>query len=133
MWELRWSLGIEIELESFCPSFASSAGSDSLYGAGEEGFWTGGESDWLVYVSHENSITLAGAWLVSAFENAVPGSASLTFLGQIPTADRRGRWSVTAPVRTEKVRSRTNSTPAHPPVKPDHVPDHQQPMLGVLR
>jgi len=91
--ELRWSVGQELELESFCPSFAISAGSGRLYGAGEEAYWTGTEeTDWLVYVSHESSITIAGAWLISRLERAFPDCRAFTYLGEISTPDRRGRW-----------------------------------------
>lgn len=91
--ELRWSVGQELELESFSPCFANSAGSGRLYGAGEEAYWTGTEStDWLVYVSHERSITVAGAWLISKLEQAFPDCRAFTYLGEISTSDLRGRW-----------------------------------------
>jgi hypothetical protein len=79
LWEVRWSVACEIDLSSFCPSFEVSAGSNRLYGAGEEGYWTSAGIDWLVYASHENSITLTGEWLVSAFQSAMPGCSESTF------------------------------------------------------
>ena len=36
------------------------------YYNGTEGFWTSNDMDWLIYASHENSITVAGDWLVTA-------------------------------------------------------------------
>ncbi len=37
---------------------------DALYT--QERFWTNDEMDWVVYVSHESSITFAGQWLIEA-------------------------------------------------------------------
>ncbi|MDQ6769650.1 MAG: hypothetical protein M3Z54_06655 [Gemmatimonadota bacterium] len=53
IWELREHSGDEYELELalFQPHYN-----------GAEGYWTSAESDWLVYASHESSITLAGDW-----------------------------------------------------------------------
>lgn len=92
MWELRWTIGCEFAIELFSPRFEISGGSDTLYGAGEEGFWTTATRDTLIYVSQENSITISGARLVGAFEQAVPDCREFPYLGQISTADRRGRW-----------------------------------------
>ncbi len=89
---LRWSIGFEIELDSFEPSYKWSVGSRFLYGAGEEAFWTNPACDFLVYASHENSITIAGAWLVEAFERAMPGCRECTYLGELSTDDLRGLW-----------------------------------------
>lgn len=40
--------------------------------SGAEGYWTAGDSDWLVYASHEASITVAGDWLVRAVQQQWP-------------------------------------------------------------
>jgi len=40
--------------------------------AGTERFWTSEPLDWLLYLSHEESITLGGAWLVEAFKRTEP-------------------------------------------------------------
>ena len=79
LWEFRWSVACEIELDSFYPSFEQAAGSNTLYGACEEGFWTNVRNDWLVYASPESSITLAGSWLVSEFELAMPDCVEYIF------------------------------------------------------
>jgi hypothetical protein len=92
MRELRWTIGCEIAIESFDPQFEISGGSETLYGAGQEGFWTTANRDALIYVSHENSVTISGHWLVSAFEQAFPGCREFPYLGQISTPDRRGTW-----------------------------------------
>lgn len=42
------------------------------YYDGEEGYWTSEDMDWLLYVSHESSLTVAGGWLVSAIKATWP-------------------------------------------------------------
>ena len=37
-----------------------------------ESYWTSSELDWILYVSHEDSITVAGAWFVEAIKQAWP-------------------------------------------------------------
>jgi hypothetical protein len=64
MWELReldTDADGEIDLELFEPVYT-----------GAEGFWTDGSLDWLIYASHERSVTVAGARLLPAFQQAVP-------------------------------------------------------------
>lgn len=39
---------------------------------GLESYWTSDELDWLLYVSHESSITIAGAWLIEAVKRVWP-------------------------------------------------------------
>ncbi len=39
---------------------------------GEEGYWTSQDMDWLLYVSHESSLTVAGGWFVSAIQALWP-------------------------------------------------------------
>lgn len=39
---------------------------------GEEGYWCSDAMDWLLYASHENSVTVAGEWLISAVKAAWP-------------------------------------------------------------
>ena len=43
VWEIRWSMTSEIDLDSFLPSYAQSGGSTKLYGANEEAYWTSGD------------------------------------------------------------------------------------------
>lgn len=45
----------EIDVESF----------ESTYSINGEGFWFSSELDWVIYASHENSITKAGTWLLA--------------------------------------------------------------------
>jgi len=37
-----------------------------------ETYWTAGELGWLIYLSHESTITIAGRWLVAAVQAAWP-------------------------------------------------------------
>ena len=39
---------------------------------GLESYWTSADLDWLLYVSHESSVTIAGAWLIDAVKKAWP-------------------------------------------------------------
>lgn len=39
---------------------------------GEEGYWTSQNMDWLIYVSHEHSLTVAGEWLIAAIKTIWP-------------------------------------------------------------
>jgi hypothetical protein len=59
---------------------------------GEEGYWTPPNFDWLVYASHESSITLAGDWLVENFCRRFPEAVRLTYGGPFSTQDQRGTW-----------------------------------------
>jgi len=45
----------EIDLENFNPA----------YNINGEGFWFSSDLDWVIYASHENSTTIAGAWLLA--------------------------------------------------------------------
>lgn len=39
---------------------------------GEEGYWSSSPWDWIVYASHESSITVGGPWLIRAVKSAWP-------------------------------------------------------------
>jgi hypothetical protein len=63
-WEFREFEGdsnLELTVHEFEPDYS-----------GSEGYWTAPALDWLVYASHEESITLGGSWLVDAFKRAWP-------------------------------------------------------------
>lgn len=61
VWELRESPpDLEIELSLL----------DLLYT--QERYWTSDPMDWVVYVSHESSITVAGRWLVDEIQSRWP-------------------------------------------------------------
>lgn len=42
-------------------------------GPAVEAYWTSGRMDWLVYISHESSVTVAGDWFIKAVKEAWPG------------------------------------------------------------
>lgn len=83
IWELREHGDDEYELELalFQPHYN-----------GAEGYWTSSGADWLVYASHESSITLAGDWLVAGFKDMVPDCDRYQYGGPFSTADFRGTW-----------------------------------------
>jgi len=39
---------------------------------GDEGFWSTRALDWVIYASHENSITVGGTWLLESIRRAWP-------------------------------------------------------------
>lgn len=39
---------------------------------GAEGYWCGERLDWLVYASHEDTLTLGGTWLIEAVKEIWP-------------------------------------------------------------
>jgi len=40
------------------------------YGFNGEGFWCCKQMDWVIYASHENSITFGGEWLINKVKGA---------------------------------------------------------------
>jgi hypothetical protein len=62
VWELReLDTDNEVELEILEPVYT-----------GAEGFWMDGSFDWLIYASHEGSVTIAGARLLPALQAVWP-------------------------------------------------------------
>jgi hypothetical protein len=72
----------EIELSIYEPG----------YGDGGEQYSTSKETDWMVYASHESSITVCGQWLAEFFRKLHPGCAERTYKGPYSTPDLRGTW-----------------------------------------
>ncbi len=57
IWELRefdTYPGYEIDTDAFYPCYTIEG----------EGYWFSNDMDWVIYASHENSITIAGTWLI---------------------------------------------------------------------
>ena len=81
VWELResQSYGYQMELPMLRPRYN-----------GDEGYWTSGGFDWVVYASHEASVTLAGAWLVTRFREMFPACDRFRYRGPFSTEDLRG-------------------------------------------
>ena len=87
IWELREAGGCEYELDTplFTPQYTEL-----------EGYWTSSGFDWLVYASHERSITLAGDWLIQQFEQVFSECRNVTYEGCFSTQDLRGTWDQAA-------------------------------------
>ena len=73
--------GCHLSVHAFVPAYN-----------GEEGYWTSEGAEWLVYASHEASITLAGEWLVRSFRGKFPDCDQFTYCGAMSTDDLRGQW-----------------------------------------
>lgn len=65
---------------------------EPAYIAGSEQYFTSQELVWLVYASHESSITIAGDWLVDYFRGKWPDWSERTYQGPFSTPDLRGTW-----------------------------------------
>lgn len=62
IWELReYGPEYELDLSAFEP-----------YYSGAEGYWCSEQMDWIIYASHEGSITVGGEWLLTVVKNAWP-------------------------------------------------------------
>lgn len=72
----------EIELSIFEPG----------YRWGGEQYCTAVGADWVVYASHESSITLSGGWLVEILKEKWPGCVNRSYGGPYSTNDLRGTW-----------------------------------------
>jgi hypothetical protein len=72
----------EIELAIFEPSYRD----------GGEQYSTSTQTDWVVYASHESSITICGDWLIQIFRELRPGCTERTYKGPYSTTDLRGTW-----------------------------------------
>jgi len=74
----------EIDLEILEPGYLD----------GGERYSTSVQSDWVVYASHESSITVCGDWLIEFFRKKWPGCEELSYGGPFSTEDLRGIWDV---------------------------------------
>jgi hypothetical protein len=72
----------EVELSIFVPA----------YGNGGEQYSTSETNDWIVYASHESSITIGGEWLTRLFKENWSEWENRTYQGPYSTADLRGTW-----------------------------------------
>ncbi|HXN52243.1 MAG TPA: hypothetical protein VN943_09920 [Candidatus Acidoferrum sp.] len=73
----------EIELSILKPAY--------LWGG--EQYCTDKSVDWVVYASHESSITIAGEWLTQIFKEKWPEWAQRSYGGPYSTQDLRGTWN----------------------------------------
>jgi hypothetical protein len=72
----------EIELSIFEPA----------YRWGGEQYCTATGVDWVVYASHESSITIGGDWLMEILKEKWPECTERTYGGPYSTDDLRGTW-----------------------------------------
>jgi hypothetical protein len=61
--EFEHSPEYQLDVEGFNP----------VYTLNGEGYWFSAEMDWVIYASHENSITIAGEWLLAEIKKIWPG------------------------------------------------------------
>jgi hypothetical protein len=72
----------EIELNIYEPGYRD----------GGEQYSTSEKSDWMVYESHESSITVCGQWLTEFFRKLHPECTERAYKGPYSTLDLRGTW-----------------------------------------
>lgn len=72
----------EIESGIFEPSYRD----------GGEQYSASKEMDWIIYASHESSITVGGGWLIDLFRGRHPECFEHTYKGPYSTPDLRGSW-----------------------------------------
>lgn len=72
----------EVELGIFEPGYRD----------GGEQYSTSEHADWIVYASHELSMTIGGEWLINVFRGLHPECIGLTYKGPYSTPDLRGTW-----------------------------------------
>jgi hypothetical protein len=65
---------------------------EPMYASGGEEYCVSKELDWVVYASHESSITIAGEWLIEAFKQKWPEWTHRTYGGPFATEDLKGTW-----------------------------------------
>jgi hypothetical protein len=63
---------------------------EPAYGSGGEQYSTSEPMDWVVYASHESSITIAGDWLTEIFKEKWPEWNRRTYEGPFSTENLRG-------------------------------------------
>lgn len=62
------------------------------YTFGDENYCTSDPFDWVVYASHESSITICGDWLIKLFKERCPDWSQRAYGGPFSTNDMRGTW-----------------------------------------
>ena len=75
--ELRRALadhgvGRVLELREFDDGYELDVAAAGFTYNGAEGFWTAGGMDWMLYASHESSITFGGPWLLARMRECLP-------------------------------------------------------------
>lgn len=70
------------ELREYGPEYEEDVALFEPYYTGAEGYWSSGELDWVVYASHESSVTVGG-WLLPALKAAWPAWNKQTWRGSL--------------------------------------------------
>ena len=65
---------------------------EPAYNSGGEQYSTSNPNDWVVYASHESSITICGEWLTAVFKQEWPEWSQRAYGGPYSTDDMRGTW-----------------------------------------
>lgn len=65
---------------------------EPTYGSGGEQYSMSDSSDWVVYTSHESSITVCGEWLTDVFKKEWSDWSTRSYGGPYSTEDLRGTW-----------------------------------------
>ena len=68
------------ELREYGPEYMEDVALFEPYFNGAEGFWSSGELDWIIYASHESSVTVGG-WLLSELKVLWPSWKSHVWSG----------------------------------------------------
>jgi hypothetical protein len=77
---------LEPDYEVECPI------AEPTYGSGGEQYCTSGSAEWVVYASHESSITVCGEWLTTIFKQKWPDWNQRSYRGPYSTEDLIGTW-----------------------------------------
>jgi hypothetical protein len=84
------------QLQEFCPPEpeyeVELSNLEPAYGSGGEQYSTSDPTDWVVYASHESSITVCGEWLTTVFKEEWPEWSKRVYGGPYSTEDLRGTW-----------------------------------------
>ncbi|MBB5168356.1 hypothetical protein [Mycobacterium sp. AZCC_0083] len=70
-----------IEIREYGDSYELDLQAVSFSYDGAEGYWFVDDLDWMIYASHESSITFGGDWLIQAVRNSTPDIGKYVYLG----------------------------------------------------
>ena len=71
-----------LELREWGDGYELDTPAASFTYTGAEGFWTSGDMAWMVYASHESSITFGGSWLVEGMRRVSPVSTTTSIVAE---------------------------------------------------
>jgi hypothetical protein len=70
-----------IEIREFGDNYELDLQAASFSYDGAEGYWFVDNLDWMIYASHESSITFGGDWLIQAVRNSTPDIEKYVYRG----------------------------------------------------